>query len=207
MCNWIKKHKSLVIVISVSIAIMFAILSLLYDYCKNKDCVTMIAGLWSAAATAAVGGIAYWQNKNYKLLSDQQNDLAFMPELYISTAFEDSLSNPLFSRVRGALDGIETITCAPIKLWILKSPIIDLKVVEIRHKQEHWVCCEKAQSFRDESRPINLIVDIPKKCVPSCDPFTATRYQKKIDFTIEADSTTPDVKKLKKARRIENGQA
>ena len=148
----------------------------------------MIAGLWSAAATAAVGGIAYWQNKNYKQLADQQNDMALMPDLYVSTAFEDSLSNSLFSRVRGAIDGIETITCTPIKLWILKSPIIDLKVVEIRHQQEHWACYgNEGQSFRDESRPIGLIVDIPKKSVPSRDQFTAilqyeniygTKYQK-----------------------------
>lgn len=221
MDDGIKKYKSQIIISSVSlIVIILAVLSLLYDYHKNGNCVTMIAGLWSALATLAVGVIAYWQNKRYKQLADQQNDLAFMPDLYTSSALSDVISASTSSwpsKVRGSIDGIRVIKCNPIKLWILKGPIINLKVVEIWHGQKHWACCENGElSYRDESKPFNLVLDIPAELDKKSNSFTAilqyeniygTRYQKNIDFTIEAGSTTPDVQELKRARRIDNEQA
>lgn len=202
------------------IVIAGATASLLYDYHCTGNCVTMLAGLWSAVATAVLGGVAYWQNKKYKQLADQQNDLAFMPDLYISTALTDAVSGSAFSslsKVRGIIDGIETCTCAPIKLWFLKGPIINLKVTEIQHGEESWVCTERAgMTFRDESVPFPLVVDIPTNFDQRDNLFVAvlkyeniygTIYQKEIRFTVEAGQTSPDVQELKKARRIDNGQA
>lgn len=40
----------------------------------------MISGLWSALATVVLGGIAFWQNKRYKELSDELNDRQDAPE-------------------------------------------------------------------------------------------------------------------------------
>lgn len=48
----------------------------------GSEKVTMVSGYWSAGATAVLGWLAYWQNKRYKELADQANDLAFMPDFF-----------------------------------------------------------------------------------------------------------------------------
>ncbi len=187
--------------------------------CMNPNLATLISGIWSALATVTLGLIALWQNKKYKQLADQQNDLAFMPDLYISTALSDELaaasSIVSFSKVRGIIDDIETVTCQPINLWFLRGPILNLKVVEIQHREETWVCSDcYPKSFRDENKPIFFVFDIPKNYSKENESFTAvleyenvygTRYQKKVPFSINVGSLNPDVEKLERAYRVDNG--
>lgn len=211
-----KNTKRIMVGIAGAMIILLAVASLWYDWKENGNCVTMIAGLWSAAATAILGGIAYWQNKKYKQLADQQNDLAFMPDFFISDSFTDmalKANANLFFVVRGVIDDIETCRCGSIMLFFIKGPVLNLKVTEIWRGEKYWKCSENGKkTFRDESKPISLDVDIPKKYAQEDSSFTAvleyenvygTKYRKKIDFDIEAGNRTPIVHALKKAKRIE----
>lgn len=202
------------IAIVIIVTLGLAGISLYYDYCCNQNCVTIISGLWSALATAAIGGVAYWQNKQYKKLSDDYNDLVLMPELYISTALFDRLSNKtVFTKVRGDIElNIPINVCAPIMLWFLKGPIINIKVKEIRHGKGVFLCTNKdGQSFRDETVPFSLVLDIPLKssngaynyiAVLEYENIYGTKYQKELEFSVEKDKSTPDNIVLKKARRV-----
>lgn len=204
------------IVVAIIVSLGLAVASLIYDFHSNENCVTIISGLWSALATAAIGGVAYWQNKQYKKLSDDYNDLALMPEMYISTAFNDrvnGINNSVFTKVTGALeDGIKSRPCNPIKLWFVKGPIIDLKVKEIRHGKDVFPCTDKdGQSFRDETTPVNLVLNIPATstndkfnyvAVLEYENIYGTKYQKNVEFSVGKDNSTPDNIVLRKAGRV-----
>ena len=211
------RNKIIIEIIIYLAVIAAAIASLQYDYFNNKNCVTIISGLWSAVATAVLGGIAYWQNKRYKSLSDEYNDLAFMPEIYICTAFDDRISGmrkSLFTNVNGGLEeGIKSCCCTPVMLWFVKGPIINLKVKEIKHSKKTYPCYVSkigTASFRDETIPFNLILFIPEETISADNLYSAileyeniygTRYQKELTFTVYSGSTTPHIVELKKARR------
>jgi hypothetical protein len=55
------------------IVVIAAIVSIEYDIFFNGNAITMVAGLWSAAATVILGIIAVWQNMRYKKLADQSS--------------------------------------------------------------------------------------------------------------------------------------
>lgn len=63
----------LLIVAIILVVVGCAVSSIIYDIAKNNNAVTMLAGLWSAFATLFLGGIAVWQNKSYKELSDKSS--------------------------------------------------------------------------------------------------------------------------------------
>lgn len=215
-----KKTKKIITGLCGAIIGFLAAISLWYDWKENGNCVTVISGLWSAAATAVLGGIAYWQNKKYKQLADQQNDVAFMPDLCISTALMDKafdFASAWVYSVQGCINDIKTILCNPIKLWLLKGPIINLKVTKICHENECWECSKNSEmSFANESKPIYLFLYIPEKYALEGNRFVAaleyenvygTKYKKEIVFTVKADNRTLNVQSLKRARRVEDGQA
>lgn len=68
-----KCKKVWIYVIGVIIACL-TVMSILYDIKHNHNAVAMITGLWSAGATAVLGGIAFWQNKQYKKLADKSSE-------------------------------------------------------------------------------------------------------------------------------------
>lgn len=67
-----KNHlKTIIICIGILAIIVLIVLSLKYDIINNGNAVTMISGFWSAFATVILGLVAFWQNKQYKKLSDK----------------------------------------------------------------------------------------------------------------------------------------
>ena len=71
--NKLKWWQGLLILAFILLAVAGAILSIMYDIANNNNAVTMLAGLWSAVATVFLGGIAIWQNKRYKEMSDKKS--------------------------------------------------------------------------------------------------------------------------------------
>ena len=64
-------RKIILPIIIILVILVAIIVSFCYDYQINGNVLTILSAMWSAAATALLGGIAYWQNKRYKELSDK----------------------------------------------------------------------------------------------------------------------------------------
>ncbi len=71
----------LITAISIGFIIYFAILCFKYNYLIENNYLIMLSSLWGFCATFFIGVIAFWQNKKYKQLSDEINDLALKPEI------------------------------------------------------------------------------------------------------------------------------
>lgn len=94
--------KWVILVIICIVLFMLGYLSLSYVKSKNGDMTTMLAGLWSAGATAILGGIAIWQNMRYKKLADIKDSRY----LKIENEKMRLLNLPYFSINTGPVDDI-----------------------------------------------------------------------------------------------------
>lgn len=107
------------------------ILSFFYDYQISGNVLTILSAMWSAAATALLGGIAYWQNKRYKELSDKYSqkidNLMLTPECHLV-----SISNHGEAGIpRMIANTSDRFLEYNLKFCSLNLPILDLTVKEI----------------------------------------------------------------------------
>ena len=190
--------------------------SLIYDYCYNGNCVTIISGLWSAVATAAIGGIAYWQNKRYKQLTDETNDALQMPEIYRSTSYADEHSavfEQFRAHVKGFIDQNERYKWSTIiHLFFVRGPILNLFMKTIKSKSGVLTCIDvEPVSMRDEATPFNLSFEVPTDWLKPDNEITVTlvyeniyavQYEKEITIIFYTEDLSVKKISFKKARRI-----
>lgn len=80
-----KRIYKILLCLLIIILIILAILSVIYAEEMGAERASMIGGLWSALATAALGGIAFWQNKKYKQMADLLDMRQNAPEFIITS--------------------------------------------------------------------------------------------------------------------------
>lgn len=117
-----------IIVFGILIAI---IVSFCYDYQISGNVLTILSAIWSAAATAVLGGIAYWQNKRYKELSDKYSQkidsLMLTPECYLV-----SISNHREAGIPYMIANTsDRFLEYNLKFYSLNLPMLDITVREI----------------------------------------------------------------------------
>ena len=204
-----------IIVASVA-AFGLAVISLLYDYHIHGDCVTVISGLWSAVATAAIGGIAYWQNKRYKQLADEANDAMQMPEIYRSTSYADehsAIHEQYRAHVKGFVDLNSDYKWSQIiHLFFVRGPILNLRIKSIESDSIVLSCLgTETISMRDEATPFNLSFEVPTDWLKSGSVITvaliyeniyAVQYEKKLLIILNPEDLSVDQISFEKARRV-----
>ena len=204
------------IIIAAVIAIGLAAASLIYDFHKNGNCVTIISGLWSAVATAAIGGIAYWQNKRYKQLADEANDAMHMPEIYRSTSFADEY-NKVLEQYRAHVKGLVDLNSGYkwsqiIHLFFVRGPIVNLYVKSIECNSNVMTCVgSETISMRDETTPFNLSFEVPTDWQKKDNVITVTlryeniygiQYEKQLKISLYPENLKVDKITFEKARRV-----
>ena len=204
------------IAIVIIVTLGLAGVSLYYDYCCNQNCVTIISGLWSALATAAIGGVAYWQNKCYKQLTDEANDAMQMPEIYRSTSYADEHS-AVFEQYRAHVKGIIDRNTGYkwsqiIHLFFVRGPILNLYIKSIQCKSEILTCIDvESVSMRDEATPFNLSFEVPIDWLKPDNVITVTlvyeniyavQYEKEIKILLYPKDLTVNKISFEKARRV-----
>lgn len=194
--------------------IFLAIVTIQYDIQVNGNCSTALSGLWSAAATLGIGLIAFWQNKRYKKLADEANDLAFKPEIYIPDSVIDqnrAINGCFFSTMKAVIPSVECVTLHKIVFQGIRLPIIQLMVIGIECNNIYFGCNSEARTITDNSPYFGICFDIPKSILiekTSCiaevqyKNIYGTVYKKKICFTAYSGNKTPQDIRLKKAMRI-----
>lgn len=118
----------IIIILVILVAIM---VSFCYDYQINGNVLTILSAMWSAAATALLGGIAYWQNKRYKELSDKYSQkidsLMLTPECHLV-----SISNHRETGIPYMIANTsDRFLEYNLKFYSLNRPMLDLTVQEI----------------------------------------------------------------------------
>ena len=204
------------IVIASVAAVVLAVGSLLYDYHIHGDCVTVISGLWSAVATAAIGGIAYWQNKRYKQLADEANDAMHMPEIYRSTSYADEY-NKVFEKYRAHVKGYVDKNSGNkwsqiIHLFFVRGPILNLHVKSIESNSNVLPCIgSETISMRDETTPFNLSFEVPTEWQIKDNVITlilryeniyGIQYEKQLKISLYPEDLSVDNISFEKARRV-----
>ena len=135
----IDRIKEIICITLIIVAVIIAVIGCAAYCCVNAKCwnsnfVSMISGLWSAVATLAVGIIAYWQNRQYKKLSDRMDDRVNAPEFYVPS-FRSDMPNTMrvtFNRLN--VVGKENKgfqSNGVLKFASLDKPILNLRPVEI----------------------------------------------------------------------------
>lgn len=126
--KWLKYIGFLVISIATVAGVAF---SFWYDYQINKNCLTMLTAMWSILATVILGGIAYWQNKRYKELSDKYSQkidcLMLTPECHLVSILGSREPNMPYMIANTADQFVEYY----LKFSTLNLPMIDITVKEI----------------------------------------------------------------------------
>lgn len=69
-----KYFKNILLILVILVVLFLLILALYYSFSFEGDTATMVAGLWSALATGAIGAIAIFQSRQYKKLSDKATE-------------------------------------------------------------------------------------------------------------------------------------
>lgn len=201
--------------IAITITVILAIKTVLYDIQTNGNAVTSLSGIWSAFATIVLGGIAYWQNKRYKQLADEANDMAFMPELYIPTALMDTISSQkqgIFNKITANFSKTIPSMRFTIHLQAIRTPMINLKVDSFTCENKEYQYSEKTElTLSEKSSNIDVVFSVPQEC---CNPgkqgsvklyyenIYGTKYCKSIEFTIGDEGNSFKELELKKAQRI-----
>ena len=133
---FMKKHWTAALsMITAVVALICCILCHRWD----SNLVSMISGLWSALATVVLGGIAFWQNKRYKELSDELNDRQDAPEFFVSspaTSGEKWQSDLVFSATGTKSGGIQTDTNCILWFSSIDKPLLHLSPVSINIEGE-----------------------------------------------------------------------
>ena len=204
------------IVIATVISTGLVVASLIYDFHTNGNCVTIISGLWSAVATAAIGGIAYWQNKRYKQLTDEANDAMQMPDIYRSTSYADE-HYAVFEQYRAHIKGYIDMNSGYrwsqlIHLFFVRGPILNLYIKSIECNSDVLQCIStETISMRDEATPFNLSFEVPSDWLKRDNVITVTlryeniynvQYEKNLKITLYPEDLAIDTIAFEKARRV-----
>ena len=120
------------IIIMTVIAVLMALVCCVLAPTWNPNVATIISGLWSAVATAAVGAIAYWQNKQYKMLADRLDEKEKAPEFFIPTIATDvsSFVQHTFNKISAHGEDHNGM-CFERKFTIIDKPVLHLRPVDI----------------------------------------------------------------------------
>lgn len=124
-------RKIILPIIIILVILVAIIVSFCYDYQINGNVLTILSAMWSAAATALLGGIAYWQNKRYKELSDKYSQkidsLMLTPECHLVSILGSREPNMPYMIANTADPFVEYY----LKFSTLNLPMIDITVKEI----------------------------------------------------------------------------
>lgn len=148
------------LVLVLVIIVLLAIISAIYDSSVNSNWVTMLAGFWSAGATCALGGVALWQNRNYKKQAEENNrrleELTIMPECCLkSIDYRDThfMGSDLYMRPKdGSMKNYD------IEFTNLSLPILQFAIdkVTIINKQTNCIE-EEVTEFKHTKKDISIL--------------------------------------------------
>ena len=104
----------------------------------NGNFVSMLSGLWSAAATVVLGVVAFMQNSRYKELSDKMDIRQNAPEFFVQTPRIDlagyataSVTLNLITAFGCDRNGIGLSEVISFRFMSLDKPILHLKPISI----------------------------------------------------------------------------
>lgn len=199
------------IIFAITLFVVNMLLSFVF-HDKYSNVFTAFSGWVSGISTIALGGLALWQNKQYKTLADDYNDTLLMPELYTSTElFDIYASKPFFVKVKGILPNISEVEKKEFRVFLLKGPIVDLCVKNATIDNKIYLFDSSYKfTLKDESKPFTIQFELPKEITNSehnillsleYENIYSTRYEKKICIMINSDNSIQSIN-MSPARRI-----
>ncbi len=210
-----KKNTSCPLVLIMLLLILASLLCIACSECFTANRASIIGGVLSAVATGLLGGIAFWQNKRYKELSDELNERAYMPEIYKADTLDEQLDSIGKSRyshfffiAQGDGESMVGIDCG--HFMVINSPILNVSVKNI-------VCSDKSMSLEGKtfsiyghdlgfSVSVKIPLDFTKygtefKITFSYENMYGTQYEKAAFFTLNEGATVAMKWKMDRARR------
>lgn len=178
-----EKTKRIIVFIIVSVPVIFtitflAIKSVQYDIATHKNWVTMLAGFWSAGATCVLGGIALWQNKNYKKQAEENNTrleaLTIMPECYLDSVSSE-MKGDMFRADLTVIPEDPSYTKYLLSFTALNLHLFKFKIesINVFYKDKDKVITEIVKlrsyssniSFLEPYRNFSVQTGVPKKII------------------------------------------